>query len=311
MSGTLVIGNPRAGSGAVGRCWGELLDRLDQAGLRPSGLMTERPGHATDLARQARREGRDLVVAVGGDGTIHEVVNGLVTDDEASDEGRRVQDGIPALGLVPAGSGCDYARTFGLPAADLDGAVARLTSPVPPRPVDLGEIRCQSASGERVRLFANISEVGIGADVADRAAQLPQGLGAGRYAASFALTLLHHRTTEARVDGAGSRYVGPLTNLVIAIGQYFGGGMRIAPTADPADGRFDVQIQFGSKLDYAVAMPRVFRGTHLPHPRVRQEQAYRVEVTCEPRARIEADGEVLGTTPATFTSLPGALRLKV
>lgn len=321
VSGTLVIGNPKAGRGAAGRCWAELLDRLERAGMQPTGRLTEGPGHATDLARQASGDGRELVVALGGDGTVHEVVNGLLAAAEDGPGGRYrngVSEGdgegddqaeVPVLGVIPAGSGCDYARTFALP-ADLAGAVARLASPVPPRLVDLGEVRCQSASGERVRLFANVAEVGIGAEVAARAAFLPRSLGAGRYVASFALTLLRNRSTDARVDGVGSPYEGTLTNLVVAIGQYFGGGMHIAPTADPADGRFDVQIQFGSKLDYALAMPKVFRGTHLPHPRVREEQTGHVEVTCDPPARVEADGEILGTTPATFTSVPGALRLK-
>lgn len=290
----------------MGRRWDELLDRLERAGMQPTGVLTEGPGHATDLARQARGDGQELVVAVGGDGTVHEVVNGLLA------EGPEARDGsgeVPVLGVVPLGSGCDYARTFALP-PDLDGAVARLTSGAPPRLVDLGEVRCQRPSGELVRLFANVAEVGIGAEVAARAATLPRSLGAGRYVASFALTLLRHRSTHARVNGAGDLYQGTLANLVVAIGQYFGGGMRIAPEADPADGRFDVQIQFGTKADYALAMPKVFRGTHLPHPRIREEQTGHVDVTCDPPAQVEADGEILGTTPATFTSLPGALRLK-
>ncbi len=286
--------------------WGELLDRLERAGMQPTGLLTEGPGHATELARHARSDGREMVVAVGGDGTVHEVVNGLLGQGSPAGDGGGE---VPVLGVVPLGSGCDYARTFAGP-ADLDGAVARLTSSTLPRLVDLGEVRCQRPCGEAVRLFANVAEVGIGAEVAARAATLPRSLGAGRYVASFALTLLRHRSTHAQVNGAGNPYQGTLANLVVAIGQYFGGGMRIAPEADPADGRFDVQIQFGSKLDYALAMPRVFRGTHLPHPRIRAEQTGHVAVTCDPPAQVEADGEILGNTPATFTSLPGALRLK-
>ncbi len=302
--GLLVIGNPRAGRGCVARRWDELLDRMRAAGLDPDGRLTERPGHATELARKGRSEGRELMVAVGGDGTVHEVVNGLLADGLA-----RPAEVLPALGLVPAGSGCDYARTFGVPSAFGD-AIERLVSSTP-RAVDVGEVRCRGDDGEEhLRLFVNVAEVGIGAEVAERAARLPRSLGPSRYAVAFALTLRGQRTVAGEVSVDSQPAQGPLTNLVVALGQYYGGGMRVAPKADPADGHFEVQIQSGSKLDYALAMPKVFRGTHLPHPRVREERAATVEVHCEPHAKLEADGEVLGTTPASFRILPGALRIR-
>lgn len=299
--GTFVIGNPGAGRETVGRTWDDLLDRLRRWGLRPTGVLTDGPGHATDLAERARAEGWPTVVALGGDGTVHEVVNGLLGSD------REVP--VPVLGVVPAGSGCDYARTFSLP-SDLDAAAARLASTTPPRVVDVGEVCCQGEGTVRRRLFVNVAEVGIGAEVAYRASKLPRSYGPARYVAGFALTLPRHRAGEAKVVGGGDHYEGRLTNLVVAIGQYFGAGMRIAPSADPGDGVFDVQVQFGSKLDYALAIPKVFRGTHVPHPRVLEWRSDSIEVTGEVPARLEADGEVLGTTPATFSILPGALRLK-
>ena len=300
---TLVIGNPQAGRGRVVRRWEELLGRLAEAGLGPVGRLTEHPGHGTELARKARSEGRKLVVAVGGDGTVHEVVNGLLADGVPP-----AGETLPALGLVPAGSGCDYARTFAVP-ADLPGAVARLASDAE-RSVDVGRVHFQGSAGSDVRHFVNVAEVGIGAEVAARAAGIPRSLGAGRYALAFTLTLARQRTVTAEVGVDAERYQGPLTNLVVALGQYFGGGMRIAPRADPSDGRFEVQVQFGTKVDYALAMPKVFLGTHLPHPRVREVRGAGVDVRCKPGARVEADGEVLGTTPAQFSILPGALRVR-
>jgi diacylglycerol kinase family enzyme len=100
-------------------------------------------------------------------------------------------------------------------------------------------------------------------------------------------------------------------NLVVADAQYFGGGMRVAPDADPSDGRLDVQVQFGSKIDYVVGIAKVYRGTHIPHPRIRQAEVAELEIECAPPGLIEADGEVVGHTPATFRVLPAALRLKV
>lgn len=300
---TLVIGNPRAGRGRVVRHWDDLLDRLNNAGFEARGQLTEHPGHASELAAAARADGVALVVAAGGDGTVHEVVNGLLAKGPAA-----IGDAVPTLGLIPAGSGCDYARTFSIP-SKLDAAVNHLVA-ADDRSVDVGELRYQGPSGEEVRHFVNIAQVGIGADVAQRATRLPRRLGPGRYALAFALNLSGQRTVAAELSIDDETTTGPLTNLVVALGRYFGGGMQIAPDADPSRGRFEVQVQSGSKLDYALAMPKVFLGTHLPHPKVRQAQAGWIDLRCERPVRVEADGEVLGTTPVQFSVLPDALRLR-
>ncbi len=288
-----IIGNPKAGRGRTD--WDALVDRLGGAAL----WLTERPGHGTEFVTEARRAGVDLVVAAGGDGTVHEVVNGLVSDHRSA-----------TLGIVPLGSGCDYAKTFDIP-HDVTTACARILSPSPPRLVDVGELTCMRGDEQVVRYFANIAEVGIGPEVVARATRLPRWLGPAMYLGAFCLTLPRYERREAEIDMGAERYVGPLTNLVVAIGRVFGGGMRVAPNADPADGRFDVQVQFGSKLDYVRGIAKVYRGTHLPHPRIREERVETVVIACKPPGLIEADGEVIGTTPATFRVLPGALRLKV
>ncbi|HYZ92347.1 MAG TPA: diacylglycerol kinase family protein [Actinomycetota bacterium] len=287
-----VIGNPKAGRGKT--AWNEISARLGGAEL----LMTERPGHATELARRATH--LDLAVAAGGDGTVNEVVNGLLTAEGTA----------PALGVLPLGSGCDYAKTFDIP-HDVAAACELIMSAREPIAVDAGEIRCRRGDEAVVRHFANIAEVGIGPEVVARATRLPRALGPAMYFASFCLTLPRYERRSARITMDAERYDGPLTNLVVAIGRVFGGGMRVAPGADPSDGRFDVQIQFGSKVDYVRGIAKVYRGTHLPHPRIREATAAVIEAECTPPGLIEADGEVVGTTPATFRVLPGALRLKV
>src|SRR5207244_3722399 len=154
------------------------------------------------------------------------------------------------LGIVPLGSGCDYVKTFGIP-QDVASAVALLASDAPPRSVDAGEIDYDG--GER-RFFANIAEVGIGPEVVDRASRLPRFLGPAMYFAAFCLVLprFHRRAATIRIDEDDQRV--QLTNLVIAIGQVFGGGMRVAPKADASDGLFEVQIQTGSKADYVAGI---------------------------------------------------------
>jgi YegS/Rv2252/BmrU family lipid kinase len=288
-----VIGNPKAGRGRTD--WDALVRRLGGAEL----WLTERPGHGTDFVAEARRAGVDTVVAVGGDGTVHEVVNGLLTHHTDA-----------TLGIVPLGSGCDYARTFGIP-QDVAEACARITAPTPPRVVDAAEIRCRRGEEEHVRYFANIAEVGIGPECVARASRLPRFLGPAMYFAAFCITLPRYEVRTASIRMDAQTYEGRLVNLVVAIGQYFGGGMRVAPRADVADGLFDVQVQSGTKLDYVRGIPKVYRGTHVPHPRILEAGAATVEITSNPRGLIEADGEIVGHTPATFRILPGALRVKV
>jgi len=292
---TLIIANPTAGRGT-------LTSKLDVlvTGRDFEVILTRGPGHATELARQARTAGIGTVVAAGGDGTIHEVVNGLMAGEGA----------MPVLGIVSGGSGCDYAKTFGI-SDDPAIALARIESADAPRIVDAGLITCRAASGEAKRYFCNIAEVGIGPEVVDRAARMPRRLGGAVYFAGFCLTLPRYKRRPSEIRMDAESYSGPLTNLVVAIGQVFGGGMRVAPHADPSDGLFDVQVQFGSKWDYVTGIAKVYRGTHIPHPRVREARAAHLEVSCDPPALIEADGEVLGHTPATFSLLPGALRIKV
>lgn len=301
MSRAYLIANPKAGKGAAGEGWETLLHALQRAGLEPEGDLTQGPGHALELARQARRDGRGLVVAAGGDGTVHEVVNGLLADGPGDD--------VPELGIVPVGTGCDYVKTFDIP-HEMAGAVARIAAGAPPRFVDVGRVTYQTPAGEAVRYFANIAEAGIGAVVVDRARTLPRWLGPSVYFFAFWMRLPGFRRPSVVVETDGERWEGVMINLVVANATTFGGGMRVAPGADPSDGLFDVQIHAGTKIDYVTGIPKVYKGTHLPHPRIIQRRAARVTVRANPETVVEADGEVLGRTPATFEIVPRALRLR-
>ena len=297
MSGTLVVVNPRAGRGSAL----EVVSRqLTDAGLEADVVTTERPGHGIELARRARADGVGLVIAAGGDGTVHEVVNGLLADGAAT--------AVPHLGVLPLGSGCDYAKTFDISPDPATALGQIITSPG--RAVDAAELTYTDDGATRSRFFANIAEVGIGGSCVARAARLPRALGPAMYGVAFVLTLPRFKQLHATITLDEEVYVGPLTDLVVAIGQVFGGGMRVTPKADPADGIFDVQIHFGTKVDYVRALPKVYKGTHIPHPRIREERARTVTVECDPVGLIEADGEVLGHTPARFRVLPAALQLR-
>jgi diacylglycerol kinase (ATP) len=279
-----------------------VLEKLTERDLDFDLKHTEGPGHATELARSAVAEGKKLIVAVGGDGTIHEVVNGLMTG--AGDGPRDV-----ALGVVAAGTGSDFIRTFGIPAmpahavAHLDGSESF--------PIDLGKITFQRDGQTETRYFANVAEAGLGATVARRAAHMPGWLGPMIYFAAFWTTIFRAPIVNVSVDLVDRTYVGEMMNLVVANGQFYGGGMKVAPRAAPTDGLLDFQIQHTSKREAIALIPRIFSGSHVPHKEIDEAKRVRASITSEVPLPIEADGELLGHTPATFEVVRDAIRLKV
>ncbi|MEA2505784.1 MAG: diacylglycerol kinase [Actinomycetota bacterium] len=298
----VLICNPRAGGGGAARAMAEVRRHLENRELAYDVVFTQRPGHATELTRQALDRGCKFVVAVGGDGTIHEVVNGLIQDDRAVDP-----DAV--MGVVAAGTGADFIKTFGIPSMP-GHAVAHLDGPQS-FPIDVGKITYTQDEVTAIRYFANIAEVGLGASVVDRAARLPRLLGPTRYVVAYWLTLRGHKPAEVTVDLVDRSYTGPMNNLVVANGQFFGGGMKIAPRAAPTDGVFDIQIEHASKWEEIAVMPRVYSGQHVPHPDIFEAKRVRASIQSVPALQIEADGELLGRTPASFELLKDVIRLKV
>lgn len=300
----LLVANPTAGRGR-NAVLPRLTRALDERGLDHEVATTSGPGHAARLARRAVEvDGYRFVVAVGGDGTVHEVVNGLV-DPRAGPRG----DGL-VLGVAPAGSGSDFARTFGLDrtpeqvARHLDGGEIF--------PVDVGRATLVGMDGdERTVAFANIGEAGYGGLVVARASRLPRFLGRMRYLVGIYSAVRKFELRETTVTLEHTTQVDRYSNVVIANGQFFGGAMKVAPRALPDDGRFNVQLFKGSPRDVVLMTRKVRRGEHLPHPEIQEYQSSTVEIDAAEPLVVEADGEVLGTTPATFDLLPKALAVKI
>lgn len=299
----LLIANPSAGDGRD-QVLGRLIRALRERGVEPDVVVTAAAGHAGWLASQAATEGRRLIVAVGGDGTVHEVVNGVI--DPAT--GQAV-GGRPVIGVVGAGSGSDLLRTFGLDRRPELLADHLLTANI--RPIDLGRVQVQGPRGPRQHLFVNLAEAGYGGRVTQLANRMPRRLGRRRYEAAIVASALRFRRVETTVTVDGGTVVEPLCNVVVANGQFFGGGLQVAPKALPDDGRFDVQSWGGRPFDVVRAQPQLRRGHHLRREDVREWRSTSVRVTAARPLVVEADGEVLGTTPASFEVLPGALDLKV
>jgi YegS/Rv2252/BmrU family lipid kinase len=240
--------------------------------------------------------GAELLVAVGGDGTINEVANGLVGAEHAE------------LAIIPRGTGGDFVRTFGIP-AKLDDAV-RVALGDKTRTIDLGH--AEYASGRSY--FANIASAGMSGAVAKRtneATRAPLG-GKVAYLWSTVAVFAGWKNAEIRVTVDTEVRSGPMFDVIVANCRYLAGGMKITPDADPEDGLFDVLLIGDiSKLDLALTMPRIYRGTHLPHPKAELLRGASVTVEAAEPLPVELDGEQPGTTPVRFDVVPRALRLRV
>ena len=298
----VLICNVRSGKGGVAKVLPEIVAALEERGLEHEVRLTERPGHAIELAREASHDGKRFLVAVGGDGTIHEVVNGMIENDVPIVE-------EPVLGVVAAGTGSDFIKTFGLPSAPTV-AVSHLDGD-DSFAIDIGKIVYQENGKEVTRYFPNIAEVGIGADVVARAQRLPRWLGPTVYLAAFWLVMRKHKVAQVKVDLVDRTYEGPANNIVVANCQFFGGGMKIAPKAAPTDGLLDIQVEHARKREAITIMPKIFKGEHLPHPDIEEFKRVRCSVESDRPLLIEADGEVLGHTPARFEVLRDLIQLKV
>ncbi len=297
-----LICNSRSGNGGVGKALPEVEKNLRLRELPYEVFHTEGPGHASQLAREALERGSRFIVAVGGDGTVHEVVNGMIVDDKAVNP-----DAV--LGVVAAGSGCDFIKTFGIPATPAH-AVSHLDGDES-FTIDIGKVTFMKDGVETTRYFPNIAEVGIGAATVGKAARMPRWMGPTIYFFAFWLTLFKHKSANVVVDLVDKKYEGPMNNMVVANGQFFGGGMKIAPKAAPTDGLLDIQVEHARKRESVAILPKVYKGQHLPHPDILEAKRVRCSITADRPLPVEADGELLGETPAQFEVLRDIIRLKV
>jgi YegS/Rv2252/BmrU family lipid kinase len=304
-----VLVNPKAGSGSALRRLPEIERALDRAGLTHDVVRTERPGQAGELVRAAAEDGVECVAVVGGDGTVNEACQAYLDSDGQPIAG-------PDLALIPAGTGGDFRKTFEL-GSGLDEAARRIRDAAP-RPIDLGVLTATSSAGARVvRAFLNITSFGLGG-LTDRIVnQGPKWMG-GRAAfflgALRALAVYSNAPVVVRVDGR-VRVEGPIVNVAIANGRFFGGGMHIAPDADPSDGLFDV-VALGdlSRSESMALTHRIYRGSHVGAKKVSTCRGALVEA--EPLRKrdevlIDMDGETPGRLPLVARVAPAALRNRI
>jgi len=289
----LFLVNPASGNGATGKRWPKLRKRAAELGLEGEQVLSEFPGH---LAQAAKDSPGSLLVVIGGDGTVNEVANG-VAGTEAE------------LAVLPCGTGQDFGRTHGLPTR-FDEAV-RVALGGETRTIDLGRVELESGTS---RFFANVGSAGMSGAVARRANTMTKAFG-GRATFFYALTreFLAWQNTRVVVElDDGVQREGPMHDVIVANGNWHGGGMKLAPDARQDDGVFDV-VLIGdvTKLDFLTTAPKLYSGRYLSHPKVELLQSSSVAIRASEPLPLEVDGEPVGATPARFEVVPSALRLRV
>lgn len=296
---TLFLVNPASANGKTGKRWPEIARAAQAAGLRGEAIFSERPGQLGDLAREAADDGATLLVVVGGDGTVHEVVNGIA--------GR---EGVE-LALIPRGTGWDFARTHKVPKR-LDGAL-RIAKDGQARPFDLGRATYRANGSEQTAWFANMASVGMSGAVAAKANSTTKALGAKTsYLYALGTVFARWKNVELRVRVDEEERSGLMEDTIVAVGRYLAGGMMITPDAKPDDELFDVLLIGDlTKTELVRVMPKIYRGTHLPHPKGEVLRGRTVSIEADDPLPIQLDGEQPGTTPVRFEIAPAAIRLRV
>jgi diacylglycerol kinase (ATP) len=310
---TVVIVNPRSAGGRTGRRWPQLAALLRAAYGDFEDCFTEGPSDGTRLCRQALREGAGTVVAVGGDGSIHDVVNGFF-EPGAGDEAPRPLGAAASLGIIPLGTGGDFIRSIGVPRDPVEAARALATAA--PRPIDLGRLRYVGHDGRVAqRHFINVASFGM-AGLVDKYMNESRKSLHGTLA--FALATLRAGVAYSNVEvrlrvDDGEWQSGLVYNLSVANGRFFGGGMKVAPAARLDDGALDL-VRFGDMglSDLLRHGLDLYSGRHLDLAEVSTARVRVVEAEPTDRQEVllDVDGEQPGRLPARFEVLPRALLLR-
>jgi YegS/Rv2252/BmrU family lipid kinase len=303
---TFLVVNPRSAGGQTGKRWAEISGQVTRV-IGDFGFgFTERAMDAVRLTRDALADGYECIAAVGGDGTINEVVNGFFADGKAINP-------RAALGLIPRGTGGDFRRAFGWD-LELDSALQRLRTDKT-EPFDVGLAEYLNHEGQKEsRYFANIASFGVSAAVAHEVNIGSKTLGGNLsfvWGTLKTLAKYSDRRVRLRVDGGEPEEL-DITVVAASNGRYFGSGMCVAPEAVTHDGLLDLTLwrQYGL-TDFVIKSKGVYNGEHIHWKKTRYSRCRSLEAESDQEVLLEMDGEVPGKLPCRITLLPGAIRLKV
>ena len=300
-----VIVNPAAGGYSVHREWPRIRKQLRSIGLSFDHEFTRSAGHAVEIARQAVDTGYRYLVAVGGDGTVNEVASGILYSTYSSST---------ILGIVSAGTASGFARSLNIP-QDYVSACSLLTGQRRTL-IDVGVVQCWSQGRSLQHFFVNVADLGFAAEIVDAWKHLPNRFG---HNINYALRtveglrrLVTHRNKiiKLRVGDEVETICG--CAVVVANGQYFADRMQIAPHARLDDGFLDV-VTVGDvgKFELLKIWPTLYSGSHIEHPKIRERKTVSIAIESDEQLLVEADGDVLGESPASFSLIPSALSIVV
>ncbi|KAD6453234.1 hypothetical protein E3N88_07939 [Mikania micrantha] len=305
--------NPRGANGRTGREWKKLLPYLRSrlgTDCNISESLTSGPSHAIDITREAIRDGADAVVAVGGDGTLHEVVNGFFWGGKPVSKHDSKVLHTTALGLIPLGTGSDFARTFGWSNDPVD-AIERLVKGRSRSRIDVGVI---TKEGGDLHYFVNVADIHLSAKAGYHASKYKR-FGNLCYVIGALQAFFGHHNHDLKIrvnDGEWELYP-KTTALCIGNAQFFGGGMRITPNAHPSSGNFEVvTLQDFKWYDFVLKLHRLYSGTHLSVNNVLSRSAFSIEVEEVVGSNsifVQSDGEHLGFLPRKFSILPAVISM--
>lgn len=299
---TQIIVNPESNRGRTGKKWKQIKEALHNFFTEFKYEFTEKPCQAIELCRSAIKDGSELIIGVGGDGTMNEIANGFF-------ENQRIINPDSVLGVVPSGTGSDFSRSLNIPYSLFKSM--KIISEAPRRHIDMGRIVYHNQEGKKEkRYFLNIADFGIGGEVVRKInqARLKRKASTYLFCLVSVVSAFKHKNLNIQID----REVLPLEKYMIGAvsnGRIFGKGMKIAPYARLDDGLFDIILVKGMRLsDFFFNAWRLYFGKHLSHSKIDWIRGKKILVDASDRdnhALIEVDGEQLGRTPAEFTILPG------
>lgn len=301
--GWLVIVNPNAGKRKGRKDWSHIATLLAVNKIDYYAVFTERPRHAIEITIKGIADGYRKIVAVGGDGTMNEVVNGVFTQDT-------VASSEITLGIITVGTGNDWGRMFGIP-SDYEGAVSLLRkNETCESDAGVAEYMCDKGKGKRY--FINIAGLGFDAVVVKRTnIQKERGrTGKAIYFYNLLRSLLFYTHTHTDVIIDGKLLTNQTFTISLGIGRYSGGGMRQTPNAIHDDGLFDITIiKRMRKGEIIRSLKKLYDGTILDHPKIEGHTGRNILINSTPPIHLEADGESLGYSPIEFNIIPRAVNV--
>jgi YegS/Rv2252/BmrU family lipid kinase len=298
---TQVIVNPESDQGKTRKRWRHIKEGLKSFLKEFKYEFTEKPLQATEISRVAIKEGTELIVGVGGDGTMNEIANGFY-------ENQKIINPVVSLGIVPSGSGCDFTKSLNIPPG-FKNALKVITQ-APSSLIDVGRAKFKNHSGkEEERFFVNVADFGIGGEVVRKVNQSRMRRKASSYLRCLISTFIAYKNKKLgmKIDDEelpiDEYMIGAISN-----GRIFGKGMKIAPNAELDDGFFDIVLVRGMKmLEFFRNAWKIYTGTHLSHPKISLIRGSKIEAFAEDDENdvlIEIDGEQVGILPATFEIIP-------